>query len=511
MSPPPPINAVPVSVLLQGFDTFSGSARSKVLKGELGPEEANNICASRIVTTKQEIYDYVGVSASLAVSTAHVSVDAKANFISELQTTATSVSVVVMARRAMQQAYTNVALVETAPKDLAEFYRAYGDAFVSRLTTGAEYLAVYTFFATDESTMREVQASLEGSGLAGSVQVGMGATLKAAERKFAMKAKIDHWMRGVDGVAYPDPTPEAITQFAQNFPTLSRTNRVVLSFGTTGYERVPGMPPLGNIVANRSKFEGGAAPGIADEIVRLADVNQKCNAIRELYQSYGYTGDPTLEDKSGQNAQDREAADEWLARLRADPTVLYPAPTFASLKNGYPSATVFRMNGPGWGAQRGKGFDDDSDPSGIPGQSIRSIRIRGGDWVDALTISYTAPGYREWGATHGGKGGQPSRILKLAQDEVITRIAGTLVDTEKVNVVGSLAFTTSKGQELRWPPRPHKARKTFHWDVPQGWRLVGFQGVATEKYLKKLQPILKRLAPARWVPFLPNLESNPSV
>lgn len=505
MSPPPPISSVPVSALLQGFDTFSASARSTALRGDLGPEAAVNVLDSKVFTTKKEIYDYVGVSASLAVSTTSVSVDGKAKFVRDLQTTATSVSLVVMVREAMRQAYTNVALVAPPPTDLAAFYRAYGDAFVSSLTTGAEYLAVYTFFAKDESMMRDVEASLNASGPSDTVKVKVDAKLKKTQAEFGMQAHISQWMTGVGGVAYPGATPKEINEFAEKFPTLPRTNRAVLSYGTTGYESVPGMPPLGNIAVNRSRFEGGATPGIAAQIVRLADVSQKCDAIRELYRSCGYTGDPSLETRAAQNARDRNAADEWLARVRVDPTELHPAPTFASLKNGSPSANVVRWEHASWGAPKGQQFDDFGNPSEVPGQSIRSIRIRGGDWVDALTVGYTAFGREPWERTHGGEGGQPSRTLNLAEDEVITRITGTLVDTAKANVVGSLVFTTSKGQVLRWPLKPHEG-KPFNWDLPQGWRLAGFQGLATDKYLTRLQPVLKRVGPARWVPFGPSSE-----
>lgn len=493
-----PNTPVPVSVLLQGFDTFSGSARSTALTGELGPEEAANVFDSKIVTTKEEINDYVGVSASLAASTAYVSGDAKAKFVSNLETTSTSVSLVVMVRRAIRQAYTNVELAGPVPEDLAAFYRAYGDAFVSSLTTGSEYIAVFTFFSNDEKKQQDVEAALKAKGLSGSVSGEMDAKLKEAQRDLKVTMTIAQWMDGVDNIAYPDANAEAITKFAQNFSTLPRTNRKVLSSGQTGYESVPGMPPMGNIVANRSKFEGGEMGGIAAQIVRLADVNQKCNAIRDAYQAYGYTGDLAFDAKAAQNVQDGEAADEWLAKVRADPTELHPVPSFASLKIGYPSVTVVRTDGDAWGAPRGQQFDDDSY---YPGQSVRSISIRGGDWVDALIISYTAPGHEEWVANHGGTGGQPSRTLKLADDEVITRITGTLVDTKKFHGVGSLAFTTSKGQVLHWPLKPHKESKSFSWDVPQGWRLAGFQSLTTDKYLTKLKPILKRFGPARWVPF----------
>lgn len=494
-------NAAPVSALLQGFDTFVGSARSTALTGTIGPGTQANQLEYAVCFSTEELYEAVGLSVSVGASSLFASVDVKAQFVSEIKTAATSVSIVVHSSIATAKAFTDATLIRTPPTpvELARFYRGYGDSFVSQLTTGAEYLAVYTFYAEDEEAETSVKGELKVAGLAGgSVDAELQASLDRVRTKSSVQTQVRQLMTGVSGVPYPDT--DSIIRFALDFPKLPISSPAVLSFGTTGYENVPGMPPMRNIVRNRMMYLGTAGTlGISEAILRLETAHQQCVLIQKTYDLHTYTADTAFAEYVTQNGRDRRTAAAWMADVEDDPNQTYSPPSLPSLKRGFPSITIVRNESPKWGEDTfNPPFIDVPKGSAALGWRLDAISVSGDAFVDGLIVSYTNADKRLPPFHHGNTTGATSLPLVLVPGEVITSISGAVL--RPFNRISLLSFTTSVGQTLSWPPN-FKGGDRFTWDVPEGQTLVGFQGKGLD-YLTQLQAITISLAPATFVPFL---------
>src|SRR5438034_485757 len=87
----------PVTTLFQGYNTFTGSACATAVTGKFATRGASNRCDYTVCTGFESLLLALGVSTSVSHNFLEGSVDAKASFVSRLNLTTYSVTVLVYA------------------------------------------------------------------------------------------------------------------------------------------------------------------------------------------------------------------------------------------------------------------------------------------------------------------------------------------------------------------------------------------------------------------------------
>lgn len=494
----------PVAAFFQGYDTFGGSARSTAVRGTLSPARASSQMSYSVCYDSESLSQSLRVSASAGVSTAFGSADAKATFARKLNVTTTTVSIVVYCSVEQTQAYTSVALDPgVSVGDVGRFFRVYGDAFVSSLVTGAEYIAVYSFYTQSVEEQESLTATLSAHGIysGGQVSASLQSALDSVQKEVSVRKNMQQIITGVSSPTYPGSS--GIIEYALRFGSLQHDAPAVIAYGTTGYEHVPDMPDLGAIPGNRGLIEesDGSAGSVARQLAALQGVANQIAWLNDgqsgVYHTYGYTEDHALQERSAANQADLGTVRALIATLASEPTRSYARPALPSLANGTPVLGFSLAYGPQMGGNGGGPFQDFT-PDMIA-QQVRpsTLVVRGGRWVDAFKPGYLSPSGPQ-SYHHGGNGGSDSTTLSLQAGEFVTGVWGSWGGGGQGTYMDQLRFTTSRGNVLQWPSKPDKAKHSLDWKVPAGQVLVGFQG-RCGKYLDQLQPVTLVLGPARWV------------
>ncbi|HEX8276232.1 MAG TPA: hypothetical protein VF615_26570 [Longimicrobiaceae bacterium] len=496
----------PATTVLQGYDTFAGSARSTAVTGTPSTPSAAGKLSYTVCYGVDEFYQTIGIDAAVKASSGIGTLDAKIDFARKLAVTTTTVTIVVHCTVAHLQSYTSVKVNEGIDTtDLKRFYEVYGDSFINSVTTGSEYIAAYAFYTQSTEEQNDLNASLQanaifsGGALSGSLQVSLQNVRKQAKCRQNMQQVV----RGIK--KFKVPRANKIIDYALEFGTLDADEPAVLDFGTAGYESVAGMPDMGLITANRALLQdarGNAGPvmrqkaaleGIANQIAWLSD------SRTGIYAAYGYTGDTALETRARQNRTDTAALTDFISRLAADPTQSHPRPPIPSLSAAKPVPVLgFSVNpGPSYGKASGTSFQDITANQIVDKVKLTSLQLRAKDGVVAALLgSYAMPR----GTTpfdHGGRKGTAGHIMSLQPGEFVTTISIVTEDDE----ITKLRFVTNQGHGLRFPvgfPGEGKGVKT--WKADPGQVLIGIQGWYSEDKLTAIQPVTVALKPARWSP-----------
>lgn len=517
-------SVLPVSVLGQGYNTFTGSALpSSAVKGTTATNGVTNSLYCKVCKSTEELHSALNISAAVSANFGFDSVDAKTKFVSSLNITSTAVTVVVYASViSSNNSYVkDLTLTAAAPATESEariFFQKYGDSFVSQVISGAEFIATYVFFSQSEEDKQSLVASLSGKGLVGdgTVTASLQASLSDLSKQSSMQMEQSQIIIGITHAKSPEP--DGIVQYAQDFSSLPVDAPAVISYQVIGYEHVPGFQaqPFDQVAVNRARFTGdGSGPGVSSTLARLAGVNNQINQVSNAYRIYNYAGDTELTTKQQQICSDMTLLSTWVSKVSNDPTQSPPVPPAPSLNLGSPSfnpilvTTPSISGGNGGGTYIGGGGDGGGggafqdvmqgtpqDPSSSISigvyPRISSINASGGLWIDQLQTTY-GYGSQQPQMLHGGGGGSPSYALNMQEGEFVTSISGTAG-----KYVNQLSITTNKGQTWTWPSKPQSA-PSYSFTVPDGQVLVGFQGRAGQ-YLDQLQPVCIKLQPANWEP-----------
>ena len=214
----------------------------------------------------------------------------------------------------------NIAVPVTAAESLA-FYQQYGDSFVSAVTEGGEYMAIFVYYCQTEQDQKAVQESLSANGVVNvdGTSANLGATVSGGLSNTVtntnVRCSIYQSLLGSTATLPADTgTPqafaEAIINFAQNF-TASQVNQpVVFDFATQGYETLFDTvnPGFQAIAANRAIYTESVGPNLAN----LQNLWSKYQWINNAYQTYGYTGDTQLATNQKQLVSDINGLNQWL-------------------------------------------------------------------------------------------------------------------------------------------------------------------------------------------------------
>jgi hypothetical protein len=508
--------------LFQGYDTFTGEAKSMAITGTPGQPGAGVVQSfARVCTSLTELHDSREVDASVSASYGAFAVDAKAKYLHTLDVTTNSVTVVIYARKTTSkspggafQLPDDVVEKLKSADDISDFVEQHGDSFVSEVTSGSEYIATYTFHSQTKDEQTQVEASLgfKYGGGSTSIDASISTKISNALKTTNVEYSINQIAFGLSSVEYPTQEPDKMIDFANKFSTLPVDAPTTVSFKLEPYENhLPAsVRRLFNPVRlNRQAFVGTAGlpgSGWAGMLAQLEELNNECDQLARVYSSYGGYKDDLFESRRAQAQADRASLLKMLEDVDYDPLTV---PTFtipASLGFGTPTATYTVVpQAPLFGGDGGGPFQDATTQD--IGRLIRltQVQVYHGVWVDRLIPTYTAAQQTEpVSVAHGGGSGSGTLVLALDDDEYIVAMEASkngngLGRTQ----VGWLKLVTSKGKTLvtdpNFTPQPSPNYASWSSEGQPGQVIIGFAGRSGDA-LDAIQPLVLRLSPANWAP-----------
>jgi hypothetical protein len=485
-----------VTTMFQGFNTFTGAACGSVLNGATGSLGAQQRCDYKVCYSYDDLRSALEMSAAVGVDFVEGSVDVKTNFLRTLNLTTNSVVIAVYANRITSSVSANdVRLQPRHPSDLNAFFQAFGDSYVSQLVTGAEYIALYVFYAQSQSEQMSIGGQLQGKQITdgGALTENIQTALSSLSEFIDCRQTFSQMITGFSSLALPDPS-NIVTFATQTFATATPDLPAVISYATSGYEDVPGIIAFSPVVATRNLFLGYTGQqGLSDQLAALSLLNNQTVLLKQCYSTYGYTGDVELQKKAGQIQIDLTSIGSLIQKILADPTQTYSSQSYASLGYGTPQLNVELSRPVVWGGDGGATAYADVTPASVYQQTrLTALQVHGGSYVDNLITTYEAAGSAPVTIEHGGGGGSPGVPYSFDVDEFITGVNGWYG-----GYVNQLGFTTTKGSIAPFPPTPKSAPNAISWTVPSGWVFLGFQG-HYGSYLDQCIPVICQFGPAIW-------------
>ncbi|MDN0084081.1 jacalin-like lectin [Crenobacter sp. SG2305] len=494
VAPPPPAS------LFQGSDSVNGYGISTAVEGTYASHGGSSSVFYQVALDVETLYQALDISQSVSVGFGPLgSVSEKSEFVQQLSLTSYSLNIVVHARHVKGTDTATAFKLKDGinpPQDdaaLRNFFRSYGDSFVSSITTGAEYYAVYTFYAQSREEQDSVSAELKANGIFdfGSVGADLQTKLNRVTEKTQVRISFN---QNVAGIANPKlPTPEQLVQYALDFPSIPIDAPAILSFGLTGYEHVPDVGSFEPIAGNRTFLIGNQSDGgLAQDLVKETQLINQIGWLKSIYAFYQGFNDSKLNEVASQAQTDQQALNEQFTRYVNDPTAKLSRPSTPSLQQGSPKLQYQIAQSPAQGGDGGDPFDDVDINTYLQRQDyVSSIQLRSGGYVDAISVTYRSNSSGDsWNDYHGGGGGGQSQTLTLQPGQFITQVSG-----RSGRYVDQLRITISDGRSVGGGGGGGSA---FDWTVPSGSVVLGFYG-RSGKYLDQIGVTYATLKPAQWV------------
>ena len=129
--------------------------------------------------------------------------------------------------------------LQLAETDIDEFHRVYGDSFVSAIHSGAELLAVLVFDEQERTSMRDLEASMQGSGWGFSAKGGF--KQKAESYASKNKLKVTYYQAGGSGDAIPTDVDGFLAKIAE-LPKLAQDAPYPFKITLQRYDTLPNWP-----------------------------------------------------------------------------------------------------------------------------------------------------------------------------------------------------------------------------------------------------------------------------
>lgn len=483
--------------LHQGYDSVTGAGRSTSIIGESVENGAATTLKCTVCTSIQDLAQALEINESLSAAYGPLgSADQKLDFVRNLDVTTSSISVVVYCRHVARiQTLQNQQLDPSVPaptdaKSIAAFFNAYGDSFLSSVTYGGEYYAVYTFYANDSQQQSSIKANLQASGIFSGVSVD--SRFQAQFDQVIISATTrTNFSQSVSGIQNPLlPQIENIVDYAIKFPSIPLDMQAVIEFGIMGYENVIGLNIMKVLVTNRKYFNGSTTqPGLAAKLGSLVALRNKIEDLAGTYATYGATLDPKLTLVRSEVNDDIDAICNQIEGWEDDPTQVFPAISLDSLKQGTPILSI-SVNAFGPFGGSGGGLFDDINPSPLEFICSRtqlvSISLYGGKYVDRLTADYMCEGKTST-FNHGGEGGGYAGTLSISVSNPITGVSG-----DSGNVVDKLTISGSTVLSVGG-----SGGGSFQSNIPANNFLLGFRG-RSGKYLDQIIIIYAGFNPVIW-------------
>lgn len=493
----------PPSALFQGYNSVLGNGLSTAVAGEVVNGGARSEVRCSVSVSIEELAQSLEIDQSLSVGFGPLGgIDQKMSFMSSLKVTTYSISVTVFSRhisgtRSMSDVkFKSGIVVPGTDAQVNDFVRYYGDSFVSTVTEGGEYFAVYTFYSQTREEQTKLVTSLQANGIFDGVSVG--GSLQTAMNNFLKTTTINYSFRQmVSGIKNPAlPMPADFIDYAVKFPSLTLDAPVLVGLSSSGYESVPGVgSAFAKVAANRLYFNGDSVVGgVTGSLVSIVQISNQMAWVSKIYAFYANYRDAKLEaDKTTVDADITAIHDQMTAfasTATASFTPLTPE-KLKSLQNGTPVLSYSVGTSGAWGGGGGGPFTDVDPNTYIQKQTcITALKLRSGSRVDQLSVTYQNID-KQWVAVHGGSGGGEGSILQLLAGQFVTKVWG-----RSGSRVDQVNFQITDGRTVGGGGSGGGA---FSWAPPDGNFVMGFQGRSGSE-LDCIQVWYAHFNPANWLP-----------
>ncbi|HTT99246.1 MAG TPA: hypothetical protein VMF58_14450 [Rhizomicrobium sp.] len=489
--------AVAPTALCQGYGSVTGEGLSTAVTGRAESGGGSSTVNYTVCMDMQKLAQSLEIEQSLSVGFGPFgSVDEKMQFVRKLDVTTYGISIVVYARHVMgTDTLVDVALKNgvTPPQDdkqVRDFVRSYGDSYISSVMHGGEYYAVYTFYSQTREEQQSLAVEMKAKGIFDVVKIDAGLQVKLDDFVSTTTTRVA-FSQSISGMRNPKlPEPKDLIRFALDFPSTELTAPTVVSFRTTGYERVPKFSDFEKVVKNRQYFVGrGIDDGLTAKLVSVQQLISQIGMIEHVYKFYGGFEDKKLIDVRGLAATDLTTINDQMVAFEDDPLQSFAMPDLPSLKDGVPSLKYKAGKSQLYGGGGGEPFEDVSPAVAIQEMTrIVNIQMRSGARVDRLATTYENS-HGKWTVVRGGGGGSLGPLMTLLSGEFINAASG-----RSGSRVDRLKLTTTSGQSVEGG---RDGGNPFDWSVPKDAILYGFSG----RSAKEVDAIAFNYAtfePAKW-------------
>lgn len=509
--------------LFQGYNSFLDQPCLTALTGDASPLGAfQTTIEQKTCTSFEDFLLNIGVDASVSYTGLDFGVNDKMSFAYRQQITEFSVTVVV---RATSVATTSVTTAPTLVSgvttpngsDVQTFFTGYGDSWVSSVTMGKEYLAIYVFHC--QSSEEQISVANQFSGHGGSVSADVTAQMQTASTATNVNVSFDQYLAGINPTSMPAEADVGTWVNTTFISTTMSGNGAVLSYALSPYESIAVLAnAFTNIALTREVFSGvpQSGPNVSQVLLSLQQAADACAVIQGLYGVYGYISDTVFSNRSSQIRIDLQSVQNQVRQMGKTPTATYTVPTSTTLPSlGFGIPSLSYVLGPqemDWGGPNGSPFDDtlDGDASGTfcpafveNGWHLHGIQVVGGSWTDAITCWYMDLMGNSVAVQHGqnsaSKRVQPPSTITAATTSNWLILSSNIKNLAVMwgAYVNQPTFTLANGSVFTYPPSPEHTNNDSTLTLQTGQSLVAFSGRAGA-YLDHLTPIILTFSPALW-------------
>jgi hypothetical protein len=436
-----------------GYDSAKKAPKHATLldASDIAPGGTNHTCTIEVCVNSTEVAQTLRIDSSASADGFYGGVKAKMDLMQEMEISTYSTTVVVYAntqngpqtiRNAVLKPDVTLPDWSTATSEvLNEFVRVYGDSFVSSVTEGGEFYALYTFKSASKESQQSLKADLEAK-----VQSGLSSgsfefqtEMDEVASAHSVEYKADMKLSGFKNLGLPSPND--LVSFAQNFTMLVPDSPVVTSIESTPYEQVPGFGSFANIPQNRLKLIGGwNDKGLIRTFLDLTSLSNSIQSLKNLYRFYGpdqvYV-DQTLDSKEQAVHHDLDLLRNTLEQFANTPSAPIEIDPMTSLSDGSPVLSIdvhLSNNCGGQGGSRSEMLSDmgytDLTSALLQHHRIKQVGFRTGQIVDYLEVTYLNDRFHKT-IGYGGGGGGSGTTLTLEESQYICQVdanSGTVLD-----------------------------------------------------------------------------------
>lgn len=496
-------SAQPVTALGDGYNSFRQSVMpSQIHVGNMNPVAAQISTNVYVCVTTEQILSALEISAGIGASTSWGSFQVRMNWVHSVQTTTSSITILVVASKINGGNSLATAMgPDPAPTDALDLYTRGGDSYVSSISTGGQYMAAYNFAAYNESTYDSVvaQADTEFSVWGGSFDADFEAKIDDIRQKTNVTYSFKQLGVGFSSAL---PTQDTFVKWVTDFGNLAMDSPTVLEFSTQSYSTLKDCPKgFGTIDDYRQQWDGDndidPKAGLSSVVVQVQSNIQIIEGTKQLYGFYGCLSvDHRLTTADAGLHTILSYILDWRKTVSKAPTTPgVPLPVYQPTDLEYPVAQ--------WGL-------DISPPgpwvytswSDIPLDLIpklvrpASITVKSGDSVDNINTRYFIQlgDQHDYSVGHGGGGGDKTESMDLGPgDTFLSGFSGwwwgdDYVKSIKVATVSNPGGKImGRGETGIWRGYTREANTCC----------VGFAGVSDD-YLRSLAVQYVKFLPCSW-------------
>lgn len=496
--------------LFQGFSSAEGKAKpATVIKGESSTGNASSDIGVKVTASSFELRQALGISREAGIGMDGLgNISQLTEFYQSLNITETTLCVIAYAKRYISTvSVTNASLKDgikapTTANEVNEFVYSYGDTFVSEITKGGQYWAVFTFHCKSIEQMTEVKNNLAAQGVIDGIDVKASLTskLSVASSNFNMTYEFTQKMIGVESEKYPSQD-EAI-DFVLNFINDDKVKiDGICAFKITSYFDVAGMSRAFQVVKQNQDllYDSGVGKQFKQcglyKLNQLDSIARSVAIIDDVYVRLNGTPDKSFTQQRAVVLSDQSALIKVFEDYVRDPAAAIVLPETPSLDYGVPALQLeTETSADSVGGEGGSTFSDyavfrDFHEIGLP----VAISIQAGKYIDQISTEYKNNTNSRLIIVHGRPGGEQKMTIELHPGEFIEKITaqgGNYVDYIKFELNTGVSFSAGTFQA-------HLTLKTL-FDAANGFRFYGYIG-RSKSWIDKLQVLSVRPAGVIWV------------